>query len=184
MEIFRHEAESTANRFQVIEHLLEEYGTEIKRIAFLYVKDYAATEDILQEVFISCYQHLESFRHESSYKTWLIKITINKCKDHLKRWSFRNLIYRDKMDFRLIERSTPEEELLLKQRELLLVEHVLSLPIKLREIIILYYYEELSVEEIGSLLDLKVNTVKSRLHRARANLKEQLKGWEDEWLTD
>lgn len=62
------------NRIQLIEKLIDDYGTELKRIAYLYVKNYALAEDILQEVFLTSYQNLDVFRNESSYKTWLIKI--------------------------------------------------------------------------------------------------------------
>ncbi|WP_096155694.1 sigma factor [Bacillus sp. FJAT-45066] len=53
---------------------MQKYGSELKRIAYLYVNDKVECEDIIQEVFISCYQNLEQFRNEASYKTWLIRL--------------------------------------------------------------------------------------------------------------
>jgi RNA polymerase sigma factor (sigma-70 family) len=165
---------SEESKIQKVESLLNQYGTELKRIAYLYVKDHSLTEDILQEVFISCYKQMDFFREESSYKTWLIKITINKCKDALKRWSFRNIIYKENLDSSLVETRTPEFHTVSKLDDIQIAKHILALPIKFREVIILFYYQDLSIEEISLLLDLKGNTVKTRLHRARTKLKDSL----------
>lgn len=166
---------------QLLESLIDEYGTELKRLAFLYVKDKSLAEDILQEVFISCYQNLDSFRKDSSYKTWLIRITVNKSKDALKKWSLRNIFYRasvkETADF-----STPEDHLMKKTGDDYLAMQVMSLPLKLREVIILFYYEDLSLVEISSILNINLNTVKSRLFRAKSTLKEAMEGSENEWM--
>nr|WP_304217132.1 sigma-70 family RNA polymerase sigma factor [Fredinandcohnia onubensis] len=162
------------DKIQKVESLLNQYGTELKRIAYLYVKDHSLTEDILQEVFISCFMQMDYFREESSYKTWLIKITINKCKDALKRWSFRNIIYKDNLDSSLAETRTPELHTVSKLDDIHLAKHILALPIKFREVIILFYYQDLSIEEISLILDVKNSTVKTRLHRARTKLKDAL----------
>ncbi|WP_100333949.1 sigma-70 family RNA polymerase sigma factor [Bacillus alkalisoli] len=161
---------------ELMESLIDEYGTDLKRLAYMYIKDHALAEDILQDVFVSCYKNINNFRMESSYKTWLVKITINKCKDTLKRWSFRNLIFKEKVSSININQTTPEHVLIENEEDILLYEQVMKLPIQFREVIILFYYEELHIEEISSLLGVKVNTVKTRLHRARQKLKEMLKG--------
>lgn len=177
-ESFHMEARS---KEELIAELLALYGTELKRIAFMYVHDHALTEDILQEVFIACYNHLDNFRGESSYKTWLVKITVNKCKDSLRRWSMRNIIYKPKIDMQKLHHSSPELTYISKVEDIELVEQVMSLPIKLRDVIILFYYQELSVEEISSILCININTVKSRLFRARKKLVESMKGGTHEW---
>ncbi|MDG5786965.1 sigma-70 family RNA polymerase sigma factor [Evansella sp. AB-P1] len=164
-----------------IESLLGQYGTELKRLSFLYVKDHTLAEDVLQEVFIACYQNLASFREESSYKTWLIRITINKCKDILKKWSFRHIFTRPIMEGELTSNNTPENQSVQKMEKDILAKSILQLPLKFREVIILFYYEELSVEEISSILQINKNTVKSRLKRSREKLKMLLQGWEEEW---
>jgi RNA polymerase sigma factor (sigma-70 family) len=71
--------------------LMEEYGDMVIRLAFTYVKQKQLAEDISQEVFISCYKNLTTFQNKSSYKTWIYRITVNKCKDLLRSWSFKNL---------------------------------------------------------------------------------------------
>lgn len=71
-----------------LDELLEEivilYGDELTRLAYTYVKDSETAKDIVQTVFIKCYTHLKTFKGEAKLKTWLYRITINKCKDHVK----------------------------------------------------------------------------------------------------
>lgn len=156
--------------------LMEEYGDIVLRLAFTYVKQKQLAEDISQEVFISCYKSLDTFQHKASYKTWLYRITVNKCKDYFRSWSYKNIRYQD--FFRSIfptEGQSVESEILEGEEKENIFEQVLTLPIKLREVIILQYYEELSVNEIAELLDLKSNTVKTRLHRAKKLLRNSLK---------
>lgn len=157
--------------------LMEEYGDMVVRLAFTYVKQKQLAEDISQEVFISCYKSLETFQNKASYKTWIYRITVNKCKDYFRSWSYKNIRYQD--FFRSIfptEGHTVESEILEGETKEIIFEQVLALPIKLREVIILQYYEELSVNEISELLSLKSNTVKTRLHRAKKLLQGSLKG--------
>ncbi|WP_223702170.1 sigma-70 family RNA polymerase sigma factor [Sutcliffiella deserti] len=172
---------SAANKKDLMEQLFEQYATEVKRIAFLYLKDVSQTEDILQDVFISCYKNFDTFRGECSYKTWLIRITVNKCRDHLRRWSFRKIFSRDNVGEKLVEVNTPETMALWMEKGTELGQTVLQLPIKLREVIILFYYQELNISEISYMLNVNENTVKTRLHRARKSLKEVLKGGDYEW---
>jgi RNA polymerase sigma factor (sigma-70 family) len=81
------------NKEEIIERLMNEYGKSVVRLAFTFVKKEQLAEDIAQEVFIKCYQNLDAFRNESSYKTWVYRITVNLCKDRLRSWSFRNIIF-------------------------------------------------------------------------------------------
>ena len=71
--MFIQERDNVEETKEVILHeLMRQYGSELKRIAYLYVNDHSECEDIIQEVFISCYQNMDTFRHEANYKTWLI----------------------------------------------------------------------------------------------------------------
>ncbi|RDY71158.1 RNA polymerase subunit sigma [Halobacillus trueperi] len=164
---------------EMLAGLMESYGDMVVRIAFTYVREKQLAEDLAQEVFIRCYQHLHTFEHRSSYKTWVYRITVNHCKDHVRSWSFRNLIPFEPMKMEKGEEANSIIEQVLKEEENeVLFQKVLKLTVKLREVIIFYYYEELSVEEIAELLEINVNTVKTRLHRARNSLKRMLKGGE------
>ncbi|MFC5465967.1 sigma-70 family RNA polymerase sigma factor [Lederbergia graminis] len=157
----------------LLHQIMMKYGTELKQIAYLYVNDRAECEDIIQEVFIAFYQHLDKFRHEASYKTWLIRITINKCKDHHKRWSIKNLIY--KSEIRPVNASpSSENEFIQQQHSKEIIEQVASLSPKYKEVIILFYFQDLSMREISEVLNISINTVKSRLLRGKEALQQKL----------
>lgn len=161
--------------------LMDKYGDMVVRVAFSYLKQKQLAEDVSQEVFISCYQNLEGFQKKAAYKTWLYRITVNKCKDVLKSWSYKNLFYKEWIGSLLADRmDSVETELLHIENKEYLYSRVLRLPLKMREVIILHYYEELTLAEISDLLSLNMNTVKSRLHRARNSLKDVLSEKGDE----
>lgn len=165
----------------VIEELMTEYGTELTSLAFSYVKDAAQAKDIVQMVFISCYQNLHKFRGESSVKTWLYRITINQCKDYLKSSYFRRIFPFAKQEKEDHTEINPEVNLLHKDRETRVKRIVLSLSPKYKEIIFLYYYKDFSVEEISAILKISANTVKTRLTRGRERLKKLLEEEGYEW---
>ncbi|WP_407652072.1 sigma-70 family RNA polymerase sigma factor [Aquibacillus koreensis] len=160
---------------------MDEYGQMVVRIAFTYMKEQQAAEDIAQDVFIKCFQKMDTFRNESSYKTWIYKITVNRCKDMLRSKSVINIFKATKF-MGSTEKYSPssEIEVVLRERERWIAERILALPIKLRECIVLFYYEELRIEEIAELLNINQNTVKSRLYRARQKLKTLIGGEGDE----
>lgn len=157
----------------ILNQLIEDYATDLKRIAFLYVNDMFECEDIIQEVYISCYQKLTSFRHESSYKTWLIRITINKCKDYRKRWNVKKLFYKPIIasDFTV---PSSEEQFINQQSSRNLIEQIANLPPKYKEVLILYYYQQMSMSELSEILKVNINTIKSRLLRGKKILQNKM----------
>ena len=153
-----------------------EHTEYLLRIAFLYVKDWPAAEDIVQDVFISYYEKFEQFEERSSLKTYLSKITVNKCKDYLKSWRYRMQILTN--SFTTKPKNIPNR-LILQDEKMELADAVLQLPLKYREVIFYYYFEELSIIEVANQLNLSDNTIKTRLRKARVLLKEKLK--EGQW---
>ena len=165
----------------LLNELIDQYGDELKRVAFLYVNDVNQCEDIIQEVFISCYNNLNHFKNKSSYKTWLYRITINKCKDYLRRWSFRNIVYSPVMQ--VISRDSVESPQKIYEKSFEsneIINSLSSLSAKYKEVLILFYYQEMTLKEISEITHTKVNTVKSRLNRGRKLLKEELERRNDE----
>jgi RNA polymerase sigma-70 factor (ECF subfamily) len=143
-------------------------------LAYSFVKDQGLAEDVSQEVFIKCYKHIGNFRKDASIKSWIYRITVNTSKDFVRKKSFQVLKF-PKLLFENIKKSESSEETFLKQNQNdLLLHTVLSLPSKYREVIVLYYFHDLKVNEIGETLDLNTNTVKTRLTRGRSILKENL----------
>lgn len=133
----------------------------------LHLKNHADTEDIFQTVFLKYALHTEPFTDAEHEKAWLIRITINACKDLLKSFFRSRTVSLDEV----LEQPA---ELPPDHREVL--EAVLSLPQKYRDVIYLHYYEDYSAPEIGRILKKNVNTVYTLLGRARQQLREALGG--------
>ncbi|MCA1055224.1 sigma-70 family RNA polymerase sigma factor [Rossellomorea aquimaris] len=159
-----------------IGELMDLYGKQLINLAYTYCKDWGMAEDIVQEVFLNAYRKLDTFEGESSYKTWLYTITINKSKDFLRK-PVRRETFLQRVFFKVNQsQPTPEEVVVGKDDQSGLASEVMTLPIKYREIIILYYYEELSTAEAAELLRIPHSTAKTRLQRGRKLLRKQLEG--------
>ncbi|BCB02467.1 sigma-70 family RNA polymerase sigma factor [Bacillus sp. KH172YL63] len=158
----------------LLEEVMSRYGKEVLYIAYTYVKDHSVAEDIAQEVFVKFYQRYDSFRHESSLKTWIIRITINQSKDHLKKWETKKLLFTNKLHdvIQVGKGNRPDEQVLHKETGRELHNRLLSLPVKYREILFLYYYEGLKIHEIADCLHININTAKTRLRTGKEKLKK------------
>ncbi len=161
------------DRNALLEQWMQEYGTRIMRLAYLYVKDRQIAEDVAQDVFIKAYRHLDDFRGDSAAYTWLYRITVNLCRDRLRSPWWKRLVFPGEMPA-AAGGELPEEEALSTLRNEAIMKRVLALPDHYREIVVLYYYEDLSTGDIAAITGLPENTVKTRLHRARQQLKETL----------
>ncbi len=154
-----------------LERLMDAYGSGILRLCCLYLKDAALAEDAAQETFIRAYRGLDGFRGQASEKTWLTRIAINVCKNLL-RSPWRRL-----MDWRVLPERLPEPSCALEAQDGDVLRAVTRLPVKYREVVLLYYYQEFSVREIALIVNVPQATISTRLSRARAKLKDALKGW-------
>lgn len=155
-----------------IEEIMNIYGEDLKRLIYMYIKNWTHTDDIIQEVFLTIYLKLHTFKGESSLKTWVYRITINKCKDYLKSWQYVHLFVTDKI-FNHETSNSVEEQLMKQDSYSDLKDKIMGLPVKYREVIILFYIREFSLLEIAELLQISIDTVKTRLRRARQKLHEQ-----------
>lgn len=153
----------------VLEDLMEKHGRELTNFAYVYVQDWGVAEEVIQDVFLKCYQNLDTFRGDASLKTWIYRITINRCRDEIRKSSVRKLLTSPLSYFYPLKSSelTPEDLLVLESEQERIAHVVLSLPIKYREVIILHYYANLKTEEIGRLIETNAKTVRTRLRRAR-----------------
>ncbi|WP_409270321.1 sigma-70 family RNA polymerase sigma factor [Neobacillus sp. SCS-31] len=154
------------------EEIMDQYGDRLTKLSYNYTKDWNLAEDIVQEVFITCYKEYENLERIVSFQAWIFRITINRCKDMVKSSFFKRVfIHSGLLAMAKNPEPTPEMAALKKNEETFLSECVLALPVKYREVLILYYYEELSIEEISVILKMNGNTIKTRLNRARQKLK-------------
>ncbi|MEG6614268.1 sigma-70 family RNA polymerase sigma factor [Pseudoclostridium thermosuccinogenes] len=160
---------------QELQRLMDVYGNDVLRTSYMYLKDMQKAEDAFQEVFIKIYNKFDSFKGESSEKTWIIKVTINVCKDMLRNSWIKRVLLTDRI--KTSGRTSDIEGRIIKRDEnKALFDEVLSLPAALKEVIILYYYHAYDTAEISKILNVAEGTVRSRLHRARTMLKGKLEG--------
>ncbi|MBS4207222.1 sigma-70 family RNA polymerase sigma factor [Bacillus sp. FJAT-50079] len=160
----------------LLEKVMIEYGNELVRLAFSYVKDTETAKDMVQNTFIKCYKNLDSFRFDAQIKTWLYRITINECKDYLKSWNYKMVQVKSFINetAKSILPST-ERTVIDKYNNEEIKDTIFSLPKMYREVVYLYYYESLMTEEIANVLDIPVNTVKTRLRRAKQRLEPMIR---------
>lgn len=159
-----------------MEQLMNDYGNDVLKIAYLYLKDKHLAEDAFQEVFTKVYKNYNKFKNSSSEKTWIMSITINTCRDMLRiSWFKKVRFFKDIDDDSLKDiHENVDEEIAEKIQYEELLKEVMNLPPKYRELIILYYYEELSTIDISAALKIPEGTVRSRLFRARTILKSNI----------
>lgn len=151
---------------QEVNRAVDKYADLIRRLCILHLKNYADTEDIFQTVFLKYVLSSVEFESEEHEKAWFIRVTVNACKDILKGF-FRN--HTVAIDDLLEQPAVLQDE----HREVL--EAVLSLEQKYREVIYLHYYEGYTAPQISQMIGKKENTVYTLLTRARKILKEKLR---------
>ncbi|WP_391122646.1 sigma-70 family RNA polymerase sigma factor [Psychrobacillus sp. L3] len=156
-----------------LEKFIYDYGDELLRLAYTYVKNKQAAEDIVQDVLLKAFEKQTLFREEATYHTYLYRMTINRSYDYLRSWHYKNTTMVEKIQH-LFGRST-EQDIVTQSENRQLAQAVLSLPLKYREVIVLTYYLDYSSEEIGMLLNCSSATVRTRLARGRKKLKLVLK---------
>ncbi|MCR8849380.1 sigma-70 family RNA polymerase sigma factor [Rossellomorea sp. SC111] len=164
----------TNNKELMLEHIMTHYSKDVYLLAYSFVKEKGLAEDVSQEVFIKCYRNLDSFRGDAEIKSWIYRITVNTAKDAVKKKSFKILKF-PKVFFENFKKSESAEKTMLKYNHNEQILHiVLDLPIIYREVIILYYFQDLKVNEISDALNVNINSVKTRLSRGRSILKEKM----------
>lgn len=164
-----------SEKMSEITKLVEQYGNDVYRTAFVILKSKELAEDVYQETFLKVTKYYESFRKESSIKTWIIGIAVNICRDYMRSSWKKRVIVSD--EFPTLASDSDTEALIEKRNEKReLINAIMKLPDKYREIIQLFYYQELDVKDIGEILKIPGGTVKSRLFKARNLLHEMMGG--------
>ena len=153
-----------------ISRMIKTYEKDLLRLCCVYLKDASMAEDAVQETFLKAYKNLHSFRGESSEKTWLIRIAINVCKDMQRTAWFRNIGRMVNLDDVQIPQVQEHDV------KSAVVSEIMRLPKKLKEVVLLYYYEDMNQSEIAEILNVSITTVHRRLEKARALLKDMLEG--------
>ena len=146
---------------------IDRYADLVRRVCMIHLKNHTDTEDIFQTVFLKYVTGTTEFESEEHEKAWFIRVTINACKDLLRSFFRSRIVSLDD----LLEQpdQVPEDH-----REVL--EAVLALPDKYRDVVYLHYYEGYTAPQIGTILHKNPNTVYTLLTRARDDLRKMLGG--------
>ncbi|WP_122790461.1 RNA polymerase sigma factor [Intestinibacillus sp. Marseille-P6563] len=155
---------------QEVNAAIERYSDTVRRLCMIHLKNHADTEDIFQTVFLKYVLSSVCFESEEHEKAWFIRVTLNACKDLLKSFFRSHTVSIEEV----LEQpaALPEDN-----REVL--QAVLSLPQKYKDVIYLHYYEGYTAPQMSKLLGKNVNTIYTLLTRARQMLKEKLGGEDD-----
>ncbi len=155
------------------EELLEKYYSDILKYCLWHTPNKNAAEDAVQETFLKTLRYLDRYHHRGQFKSFLYKVAANTCIDLYRRKSSQELLF-DELPQEVIYDERGFEESLDAQW---LVEKVSMLSVELQEIILLRFMQQLTLREMGQILDLPLRTVQSRLRKALKQLKKQ---WKEE----
>jgi RNA polymerase sigma-70 factor, ECF subfamily len=158
--------------------LMQRHKEKVRNIIYLCLGNTSLVDDLSQDVFITVYKNLVNFRFECRFTTWLYRIAVNKCRDHLRKMKIRNIFIPIKEAG--VEPVYPAGEI--KEEKEIVRNAISKLPDKLRMPLLLKDIEGFSYQEIADFIQCEIGTVKSRIFRARENLREILKPYEKELL--
>ena len=171
-------AECIAGNEDAIEALVREYEAGVFRLALSVVGDPAEAHEVTQESFLSALRALPSYREQKSFKAWLYAIALNHSRSHLRK---RKVLERLRSSLTAVFRTeterqvSPEETAIQNEKEAALWRSINQLDERHRIVLVLRYFHELSIAEISEVLSVNEGTIHSRLHSARAKLRDSLK---------
>jgi len=174
--IIRQFIDGDSSAFQI---LVKRHKEKVRNIVYVTMNNSALVDDIAQEVFITVYKNLKYFRFESQFTTWLYRITVNRCKDYLRKMNVRKIFSPLEEGTDVTEYTTPAEN---NDVSKIVMDAISKLPAKLRMPLVLKDIEGFSYQEIAETLKCEMGTVKSRIFRGRERLKEILQPLERELL--
>ncbi|NLW79150.1 MAG: sigma-70 family RNA polymerase sigma factor [Ruminococcaceae bacterium] len=154
-----------------LDRMMTAYGTSLLRLCYLYLKDLHLAEDAVQEAFLRVLKNYHRFDQSGGEKAWINRIAINVCKDMLRSaWRRKVNVVEDLGEI-------PHEEAGFSAADTTLVEAVMELKPRYKEVILLFYYQDMKIADIAAILGAPESTISVRLKRARDILKKQLGGW-------
>ena len=163
--------------------ILDRYQKPIFNFIYRFFGNYALAEDLTQDTFLRCYQFLKSYDQKRKFSTWLYTVAKNLCIDHLKKRSpgreislERVLPVVEKKNSSLPQDQNPQRMCIRSQEDARLFEGLGELEPTRRLVLVLYYFQGLTYQEIAETLSVPVSTVKIRIFRAKKALLEKMKG--------
>ncbi len=155
--------------------IVKDHGSRVYNLALMKCNQIALAEDISQETFIRVYKGLQNFRDDSQLGTWIYRIALNVCHTMIKKesqLSSRMIAMEDRADIEPEELNSDVQDIFIKDVQKDQVRQAISgLPPLQSDAITLYYLKEFQYTEVAKIMDIPLNTVKSHIRRAKANLK-------------
>lgn len=146
-------------------HMVETYEVPLLRTCYMYLRDKESAEDAVQETFLKAYRALHTFRGDCSEKTWLMRIALNVCRDMGRSRWMRFVERRVSLD--LLPESAQEYN---GYNSLDLAGAILQLPAKMKEVVLLYFYHDMTMREISDVLGVSASVVSKRIKQALSKL--------------
>lgn len=156
-------------KIQEFENIYELHRDSVFRTCLLFLKDYQLAEDAAQETFYKVYCKLHTFGGKSDIKTWITRISVNVCKDKMRKKSFKEQPTEERIFSNLPFNESEIED------KLIVVRAISELPIDLREVTVLFYYQEIKQKDIAKILKIPETTVAYRLRKAKEILRSLMK---------
>lgn len=158
------------SREQALVRLMQDYGDSVKRMCCMYLHDLPSAEDAAQETFIKAFEHIDPLLGGEirSEKAWLMRIAINTCKDMLRSSWLRHIDRRRAIEELPLSVTPAHEE------HLALTQAVTALPPKLKDIVLLHYYQDLNLRTCAQILGISAPTATRRLAQAQKRLQKEL----------
>ncbi|MFP4191155.1 MAG: RNA polymerase sigma factor [Candidatus Hydrogenedentota bacterium] len=168
--------EARKGNVHAFEELVRRYRNEVFGLAYHFLRSREEAWDISQEVFIKAHRALKRFRGDSAFKTWLLRITANQCKDYLKKRRVNTVAFDDAREAAEAPSAslTPAEAVGAAELGAAIEKALEALPVKHRAVFVLREYEGMSYEEMAKVIGCSMGTVMSRLHHARKKLRNHL----------
>ncbi len=155
---------------------VQSYGDAILRTCFVYLSNRQDAEDAMQDTFLKAWKAMEQFeqRNGASEKTWLMTIAVNVCRDYRRSKWFR------RVDTQRALEDLPPRYLIVEDADIALTMDIMRLPEKQKQVVLLHYFNELTLREVAEVLGVAASTVHRRLKQAEQQLKISMTGGKDD----
>jgi RNA polymerase sigma-70 factor (ECF subfamily) len=170
-----------AGDHQAFESLVRRYQRQVANLIYLTMGNRDDVDDIAQEVFIRVYRSLPKFKFDASFFSWLYRITRNLCIDEIRKRKIRRVLSLDYLTEDTLEKNRKSKDytmasdsVLTEEKQQVIESALQRLKPEHREVLVLREYQDLSYDEIAETLGLRLEAVKSRIFRARMELKNLL----------
>ncbi|MFD0589233.1 RNA polymerase sigma factor SigW [Paenibacillus sp. GCM10027627] len=167
---------------QAFAELVDLYQDKLYHMAYRMLNNRQEAEDVVQDTFLRVYKNLDRFDETLKFSTWIYRIATNLCIDRLRKRRPTYSLDAESQDYDGLDgysmipsdNRTPESELILSDTQRIIHQAMESLPPKYKTVMMLRYIQDLSLQEVGDILDMPVTTIKTRVHRGREFLRKKL----------